>query len=120
MAYLFLGLWCAFQPYETADIVGFNLVGQQGVAEYVAVYGGLEFSIGIICTIMLFQQKMHFPAVVGLTILYGCLVLFRSVAMLIFGFGISNGWYLFSLEVSFFIISLVILSKQMKLKAGVS
>jgi len=49
--YLLSGLWCALKPELAAPFLGYQ-VGGQGLAEIVAVYGGLQLGIaaGMIAT----------------------------------------------------------------------
>ncbi|MDZ4787141.1 MAG: DUF4345 family protein [bacterium] len=111
IAYLALGLWCALAPQKAAEAVGFTLKGQQGIAEFVAVYGGLEFSIGLICLFLFLNPDFHRIGIAGLAIFYGSIVCFRSYALIKFGQDISQGWYFFGFEIISFILSLLLLRK---------
>lgn len=45
LLYLMSGTWCAFNPAESANFLGFSLV-DLGMAEFVSVYGGLQLGLG--------------------------------------------------------------------------
>lgn len=103
--YLLLGIWCAIKPTQTSQYVGMTLNGPQGYAEYLAVYGGLEFAIGVICLLLYFNPDLHRTTVIGLAVVYACLAAFRSISIFLNGADIAKGWYFFALEVSFLIVS---------------
>ncbi len=101
VGYVVLGLWCAFAPFFTADIVGFTLLGGKGIAEYTAVYGGLQVALGIFFYLCHRTARLDAALLFGTT-LYSCLVVFRIGGMMLHGTTTSDwGWALFGLEVTF-------------------
>lgn len=78
LAYLFLAGWCAFKPDQTSASVGFTLQKGSGQSEFLTVYGGLEFALGVV-----FLLPMILPARTGDALmlclwLHACLVVFRT------------------------------------------
>ena len=45
--YLLSGLWCAIKPELASQFLSFNFTHASGKAEFVSVYGGLQFGIAI-------------------------------------------------------------------------
>lgn len=108
VGYMILGLLCAIAPGWTAELVGFALTGTKGLAEYVAVYGGLEFGIGIFFLICCSAGLQRAGTIFALC-LYGGLVGFRSSAMLFYRSPTTDiGWALFGLEVTFLFLSVAV------------
>ena len=99
--YLILGIWCAIAPAKTSKSVGYDLVGNQGTAEFVAVYGGLEFALGIFFAIATFHPPFREPGLAFGGILYAGLVTFRIFSMATNGAAIGGGWNFFGLEIVF-------------------
>ncbi len=79
VTYLGLALWCTFAPAQTAEIVGFHLVGGSGTSEFVTVYGGLEFGMALIFLAPLIYPAFLKPAMTCCLLLHGSLVLFRAI-----------------------------------------
>lgn len=46
--YLLFAAWCTVAPLETAQQVGYAALSRSGVSEYLVVYGGIEFGLGIL------------------------------------------------------------------------
>lgn len=111
IGYLVLGLACAILPEETARLVGLALIGPKGLAEYVAVYGGLEIGMGaffLLCR----RQGMTRPGLLFALCLYAGLVGLRTAAMIANGPTSDLGWALFSLECLFLVVSIVLWTKH--------
>ena len=101
IGYCVLGLWCALQPYETAQLVGLTLTSSQGLAEYIAVYGGLEVGLGVFYFWCLSPSR-HATGLIFSLCLYGGLVLFRTGGMILFQSPTAGlGWLLYGLEIGF-------------------
>ena len=104
--YLLFGIWCGYSPTGTAEGVGFMLLGNKGTAEYIAVYGGMEFGIGIFYLISAFNPRLHEAAALFSVCFYGFIVLFRSYSLIKFGSDISIGWYFYTAEILFAALAL--------------
>lgn len=89
--YLVFGTWCAIMPDWTAQAVGFYLPSKQGFAEYVAVYGGLEFGVGVFFLIAALKKSYQIPGVVFGACFYLGIFMFRTIAITNTGFDIGAG-----------------------------
>ena len=47
VTYLCLAVWCALQPVGTSQAIGFQIASGSGHSEYLTVYGGLQFGLGL-------------------------------------------------------------------------
>ena len=113
VGYLALGLWCVLQPYKTSDLIGLMIIGNKGLAEYAAVYGGLEFGLGIFYLLSVFRAELSHAAIVFSCCLYGGIVLFRGGAMALYDAPTTDiGWVLFVLEITLFVASILLLRKR--------
>ncbi len=93
IAYFVLAIWCAVLPAETSKAVGFELKPGSGQSEFLTVYGGLEFGLGMIFLWALYRPaEVAFPLFVCLVI-HGGLVLFRSVGFFLYT-GIPSTTYI--------------------------
>ena len=45
--YLLLGVWCTVLPDATASSIGFDFAKPGARSEYITVYGGMEFGLGV-------------------------------------------------------------------------
>lgn len=91
LLYLLFGAWCALDPVGTSTAVGFTLPGHQGFAEYVAVYGGLEFGVGVFFILCAIKAELRSAGVIFGTCFYLGICLFRSYAISQIGFDIGAG-----------------------------
>ena len=80
LLYLALGLWCSIDPNTTSSKIGLQLQGGSGQSEFVTVYGGLEFAMGVIFLMpLVWSQSTHF-ALVACLIMHASLAAFRTYA----------------------------------------
>jgi hypothetical protein len=108
--YIGFALWCALVPHGTAQSVGFSLPSNKGLAEYVAVYGGLQFAMGLFFALGYWRADLLYPAMIFAACLYVCLALFRTVAMVAYKAPTAElGWVFYSMEILFAIIALWLL-----------
>lgn len=98
LLYLLLGAWCALKPGETSSSIGFSLINPQGVAEFIAVYGGLELGLGVFFMISALSGPLRPAGVLMAVCLYGGIVALRCYAIIRHGSDIQSGWYLLMLE----------------------
>lgn len=80
--YVALGLWCSISPVSTSAKVGFRLQGDSGTNEFITVYGGLEFALGILFLMPLLNSDLTRWSLLLCLVVHGSLVLFRSLAFL--------------------------------------
>ena len=92
IAYLLLGVWCSIAPAHTSKSVGFDLRPGSGQSEYLVVYGGLEFAIGLFLVWPIFSASDPSAPLRFCLILHGCLVMFRTASFFLFS-GIHTTTY---------------------------
>ena len=112
LLYIIFGLWCAISPEWTASAVGLSFPGKQGFAEYVAVYGGLEFGAGIFFLLTAIKPSFQAIGVLFGACFYVGLCLFRTVAIAQVGFDIGAGINFYITEFVFSVWSVFLLLKQ--------
>jgi hypothetical protein len=84
VAYLVLALWCSLRPTQTSHSVGLSLTPGSGQSEYLVVYGGLEFGLGVIFLLPLFAPENASFALLACLVLHASLVLFRTVGFFLY------------------------------------
>lgn len=104
-----LGVLCAVAPVETSEMIGLRLIGAKGIAEYTSVYGGIEFGLGLFFCLGIYRKDFRYPGLMLSLLMYGSIVVYRGAAMVIHGPTSDVGWFLYSLEVSCFIASIILL-----------
>ena len=100
LLYLLVGFWCAYKPTDTARSVGFELTGPQGLAEFTAVYGGLEIGLGAFFLLSALSDSHRPMGLLAALCIYGGLVCLRSYSLIVNGSDIQNGWLFMGLEAS--------------------
>ncbi len=78
--YLALALWCTMSPATTSRKVGFDLLGGSGRSEFMTVYGGLEFGLGLVFLLPWIQRDWTACALVSCILVHAALVLFRTAS----------------------------------------
>lgn len=109
LLYVALGLWCGIEPKWCAAAVGFTLPNAQAYAEFVAVYGGLEFGVGVFFLYSATSAVRRATGVVFGACFYLGICVFRISALWRVGTQIGNGVNFFALECLFALISLALL-----------
>lgn len=109
--YLLFGLWCAISPEYTSTAVGLQIPAQQGFTEYIAVYGGLEFGVGVFFLLSVLKANLRLPGVVFGTCFYCGLAAFRTYAIAKVGTDIGAALNFYIAEVSFAVWSLRLMMK---------
>lgn len=84
LAYLLLAGWCALRPDQTSASVGFTLQKGSGQSEFLTVYGGLEFALGVVFLLPLIRPANTSFALALCLWIHVCLVVFRSVGFVMF------------------------------------
>ncbi|GAB5443838.1 MAG: membrane protein [Fuerstiella sp.] len=82
--YIGLAIWCSVSPSHTSSKVGFRLEGDTGANEFMTVYGGLEFALGVLFVIPLLQPDVTRWSLLLCLVVHGSLVLFRSIALFVY------------------------------------
>lgn len=110
--FLVFGAWCLFAPEYTSTAIGYVLLGDKGVAEYTAVYGGLQAGIGMFYLLTLWLSGMDAGAILFSRCLYGGLVIARSYVLLTYGSMIGLGWMYFVLEIFMLVGAFMVRSQR--------
>lgn len=84
VAYLILAAWCAVAPQQTSRAVGFELSRGAGQSEFLTVYGGLEFGLGIVFLWPLVRSQDTGFALLACLIVHASLVTFRTASFLLY------------------------------------
>jgi hypothetical protein len=84
LIYIGLAMWCSFQPSITSQKVGFELKEGTGQSEFLTVYGGLEFGLGLVLLAALFNDETLRFGVLACLLIHCSLVVFRSIGFFIF------------------------------------
>jgi hypothetical protein len=92
LAYWALAAWCSILPETTSASVGFDLRHGSGQSEYLTVYGGLEFGLGLIFLWPLWRPETTRFALSACFAIHASLVLFRSASFLLYA-GIPSMTY---------------------------
>lgn len=106
LLYITLGLWCAIRPQQTASSVGLTWESIQGLVEYVTVYGGLEFALGVFFLYCALRPDYAGAGVVFGLCLYGGLAIFRTIALGVHGSAIGNGYLFYAIEVGMLVFAI--------------
>lgn len=80
--YAALGIWCTLAPRKTSKAVGFELVGDGGLSEYITVYGGLEVGLGVAMVVTALSPELRAGGLVFALVLSTALPLFRLPTVL--------------------------------------
>ena len=75
--YLGLGLWCTLDPTGTSRAIGFEFAKPSAKSEYVTVYGGLEFGMGLFFALAAWHEPLRYGGLWFALLTYACLALFR-------------------------------------------
>lgn len=89
LLYMYLGIWCSVSPAQTSKAVGFQLVGGSGQSEFLTVYGGLEFGMGLFFLLPLLRPDLTEGSLWSCVLIHACLVGFRTYSLFAFT-GISS------------------------------
>ena len=109
LLYIVFGIWCALDYSGTSQAVGFNLPAAQGVAEFVAVYGGLEFGVGAFFLLCVLRPALQLAGILFGTCFYLGIFVFRSYAISQVGFDLGAGINFYIAEGCFTLWSLYLL-----------
>ena len=102
--YLVVGAFFVVDLPTVAGNLGLYPLNGSAAIELVAVYGGLEIGLGILCIMALFAEKVRLFALQVLMASYVCFALGRFAGMMIHEVTDSLTYLLFGLEVAGFFI----------------
>jgi hypothetical protein len=99
--YISFGVWCALFPEYTSSAVGLLAPTAQGFTEYVAVYGGLEFGVGMFFVLTVIKPRLRHAGLIFGLCFYGGLALFRTYAICRVGTDIGAAFNFYLAELFF-------------------
>ena len=107
-AYLILAIWCSIDPGKTSQAVGFQLEEGSGESEYLVVYGGLQFALGVVFLFPLFQPELLKQTLKICIITHGSLVMFRTAGFILYSEIQTTTWVLALTEWLTFICAILV------------
>ena len=113
--YLLFAVWCVLQPAQTSAFVGLQPVGGAGRSEFFAVYGGLEFGLGLLFALAAWRPGLQTAGLLVAALTYGGIALFRTAAFLTQSAPGGNAWYIFPLEVAMAVIGVILVLPRLRL-----
>lgn len=79
LLYVVFAALCSLRPAATSRSIGFLSLNQGGLAEYLTVYAGMEFGLGLMFAWMALRPELHRVGLVVALMIYGPIVLFRWI-----------------------------------------
>lgn len=83
-AYVVLAVWCAVAPAKTSSSVGFDLQPGSGQSEYLVIYGGLQFALGLVFLWPHIRPEAELFALTTCLIVHAAIVLFRTASFFLY------------------------------------
>lgn len=83
--YVVFGLWCALDADGTAANLGYTSLSASGHTEYLAVYGGLQWGLGLMFAYFAAKPPLRRVGVLVAIALYAPIVLHRNIAIWLHG-----------------------------------
>ncbi len=115
LLYVVFAVWCVAMPAQTSAFVGLQPVGGAGRSEFFAVYGGLEFGLGLLFALAAWRPGLQTAGLLVAALTYGGIALFRSAAFLTQSAPGGNAWYIFPLEVTMAVIGVILVFPRLRL-----
>ncbi len=85
LIYVLFGLWCALRLNDTASNLGYTALSDSGRAEYLTVYGGLQWGLGLMFAMFALKPELHRTGLLVAMALYAPIVLHRAIGIMRFG-----------------------------------
>ena len=82
--YIGLAVWCSVAPETTSRKVGFELLGGSGSSEFLVIYGGLEFAMGLLFLTPWLKDEWLGFALLSCLLIHGCLAIFRTAGFFLY------------------------------------
>lgn len=79
--YLVFALWCTFWASKTAAAQGFLALDGAGRAEYLTVYGGLQFGLALFFALLAWTPRWHEVGLLFALCIYLPIVLWRIAGL---------------------------------------
>ena len=82
--YFALVLWCTFRHEQASQASGFVTLNHSGHSEYLVIYGGLQLGLAIFYAYLASSMPLHRAGVMLSLMLYGPIVIYRIVTVIIY------------------------------------
>jgi hypothetical protein len=92
LAFAGYGLVCLVDPAMVAEVTGIALAGPSGKTEVTAMYGGLQFGLGVLFCHAAWQPQRERTGLMILVLLLGSLAAARLIGLLVNGHTVYNFW----------------------------
>ena len=80
LMYIGLAIWCTASPAATSEKVGLTPQKGSGESEFMTVYGGLEFGLGIFFLLPLLRDDSTPAVLLACLFIHAALVAFRTAS----------------------------------------
>lgn len=90
IAFGLYGLMCLLDPQAVANYSGLELPNASARVEVVAMYGGLQFGLGVLFTLGAFRTSFFRTGLFVLIVTLGCLALGRAFGLWVYGASAYN------------------------------
>lgn len=80
--YILFALWCTIAPAKTANFLGLDFRSGSGKSEYITVYGGLEFGLGLFFLAAALKPELTQTGLLFSLMFYGSLAAWRIYTFL--------------------------------------
>ena len=84
------GLMCLIDPQVVAEYSGLQLPNASALVEVAAMYGGLQFGLGVLFIFSALRREYLRPGLFVLVVTLGCLALGRTFGLLVHGTSAYN------------------------------
>lgn len=109
--YLLLSLLCSFGIEQVSGSIGFSLTSSAAKSEFLSVYGGLEFALGLIFLWPMLQPRVTMTLLNACLIIHASLGLFRLTGFILFSVNETKPYYFLATEILISVISLILILK---------
>ena len=106
--YLGLGVWCTVLPDKTSAWIGFAFAKPGARSEYITVYGGMEFGLGVFFLLCALNSAWRDAGLLLGLCLYGGLALWRIYTFLTIDGITGFPRIAFVLEATLFVAAIVL------------
>lgn len=111
--YLTFSIWCLIKCYGSSKFLGYSFLNNSGQVEYLTIYTGLQLSFALFLGFAAYRPDFNLPALFFCVLLYGCIILTRTMSAL-FLKDLSNATFIVgALEYSLFIWGLIVLINEL-------
>lgn len=75
--YLLFALWCTMKKKQTSLASGYLSISNSGWSEYLVIYGGLQFGLGLFFAYLALNTTLYYTGLIFALLLYVPIVIYR-------------------------------------------